>query len=190
MGSSSPSGGSVGRLVARDVAVAAQAADDDRGEPLTGGGASALAVEDPGDRAVVVVDGEPLSSSIVSSSVRIVGWWRGSGTASSVSAPPCQRIVTVAWSLIAVDVEDDFLDQTAQQLLAVAVGGGRRGPHAPEIGAEREQTLALGRGQRARPLLLAQRELGFGLGELSAARFSQSRSRPRATRRCSGSTWR
>ena len=65
-----------GRLVGGDVAVAAQAADDDCGESLAGGGAAALAVEDPGDRAVVVVDGEPLSSAIVSSSVRIVGWWR------------------------------------------------------------------------------------------------------------------
>ena len=58
------------------------------GEPLAGGGAAALAVEDPGDRGVVVVDGEPLSSAMVSSSVRIVGWWRSSGTASSVIAPP------------------------------------------------------------------------------------------------------
>ena len=39
--------------------VAAQAADDDLGgEALAGGGAAALAVEDAGDRGVVVVDGE------------------------------------------------------------------------------------------------------------------------------------
>ena len=73
--------------------------------------------------------------------------------------------------VIALDVEDDFLDQAAQQLLAVAVGGGRCGPHAAEVGAEREQPLALGRGQGAWSLLLAQRELGFGFGELCEGVF-------------------
>src|SRR6478672_2873746 len=48
-----------GRLVCRDSAVAAQSADDDGGEPFAGCGAAALAVEDPGDPAVVVVGGEP-----------------------------------------------------------------------------------------------------------------------------------
>ena len=48
--------------------------------------------------------------------------------------------------LFAVDVEDHFFDQAAQQLLAVAVGGGRRRPHSPEVGAECQQLLAfLGR---------------------------------------------
>ena len=81
-------------------------------------------------------------------------------------APPFQRIVTVAWSLFALDVEDDFVDQGAQQLFAVAVGGRGCGPHAAEIGAEREQLLALGVGQDPWALVLAQRELGLGLGEL------------------------
>jgi hypothetical protein len=47
-----------GRLVGGDAAVAAQSADDDRGEPLAGRGSASLAVEDPRDRGVVVVDGE------------------------------------------------------------------------------------------------------------------------------------
>src|SRR6202034_482937 len=64
------------------------------------------------------------------------------------------------------DVEDDFLDQAAQELFAVAVAGGRSGPHAPEVSAERKELLALGVGQGARPLLLAQRELGFGFREV------------------------
>ena len=54
----------------------------------------------------------------------------------------------------------------AQELFAVTVAGGRRGPHAAEVGAEREQPLALFVGQGARALLLAQRQLGFGLGQL------------------------
>ena len=143
-GSSSPSGGSVGWLVCGDLAVAAQAADDDRGEPLAGGGAAALAVEDPGDRAVVVVGGEP-SEQLDRVLVGADRWAGGVGsvTASSVIAPPFQRIVSGRAALLALDVEDDFLDQAAQQLFAVAVGGRRRGPHAAEVGAEREQPLAL-----------------------------------------------
>ena len=50
------------RFVCGDVAVAAQSADDDRGESLAAGGAAALAVEDPGDPAVVIVDSEPFGS--------------------------------------------------------------------------------------------------------------------------------
>jgi hypothetical protein len=49
-------------------------------------------------------------------------------------------------------------------LFAVAVGGGGCGPHAAEVCAEREQLLTLGVGQGAGSLLLAQRELGFGVG--------------------------
>ena len=47
------------RLVARDLPVVAEAGDDLSGEPFAGRGAAALAVEDPGDRGVVVVRGEP-----------------------------------------------------------------------------------------------------------------------------------
>ena len=94
-----------GGLVGGDVAVAAQAADDDRGEPLAAGGAAALAVEDPGDRAVVVVDGEPLDQLdrvLVGADARL---WLGERTASSVIAPPRQRIVTVARRSSRVDVD-------------------------------------------------------------------------------------
>ena len=135
-----------GRLVGGDAAVAAQAADDDRGEALAGGGAAALAVEDAGDRGVVVVGGEPFEQRdrVLVGADRWAGR-RGSGTASSVSAPPRQRIVTVARRCSRVDVEDHLLDQAAQQLLAVAVGGGRRGPDAAEVGAERRAAA------RARP---------------------------------------
>ena len=91
----------------------------------------------------------------------------GSATASSVIAPPFQRIVTVARRCSRTTSRIDFLDQAAQQLLAVAVGGRRRGPHAAEVGAERQQLLALCLGERPRALVLAQRELGLGVGELA-----------------------
>ena len=151
-----------GRLVGGDAAVAAQTADDDRGEPLAGRGAAALAVEDPGDRGVVVVDGEPLQQRdrvLVGADRRLVAGERD-GELGDRAAAPADRQRRAA--LLARDVEDHLLDQAAQQLLAVAVGGRRRGPHAAEVGAKPEQLLALGRGERARALVLAQGELGLG----------------------------
>ena len=155
------------RLVCGDVAVAAQAADDDRGEPFAGGGAAALAVEDPGDLAVVVVGGEPADQ--VDRCPRRCGrrlrLGQRDGELGDRAAFPADRERRAA--LLAVDVDDDFLDQAAEQLFAVAVGGRGRGPHATEVGAEREQPLALVPGQRPRALLLAQREFGLCLGELA-----------------------
>jgi hypothetical protein len=49
-------------------------------------------------------------------------------------------------ALFADDVDDDFVDPRAQQLLAVAVGGGGSRPHAAEVGAERQQVLRVRRG--------------------------------------------
>ena len=103
----------------------------------------------------------------MSSSVRIAGCGLGSVTASSVIAPPCQRIVSCARRSSSLDVDDHFLDQAADELLAIAVGGRWGRPHAAEVRAEREQPLALLLSERAWTLLLAQRELGFGLGELA-----------------------
>ena len=80
----------------------------------------------------------------MSSSVRIAGWWRGQrdGEFGDRAAAPAQRERRAA--LFAHDVDDHLLDQAAQQLFAVAVGGCGRGPHAAEVGAERQQLLALG----------------------------------------------
>src|SRR5918995_1148236 len=78
--------------------------------------------------------------------------------------PRRQRSVTVA-RRCSRDVEDDLLDQAAQQLLAVAVGGGGRRPDAPEVCAEPKQLLALDGGEGAGALALAQLELGLGGGQ-------------------------
>src|SRR5215217_5910278 len=151
------------RLVGGDASVAAQAADDDLGEPLAGGGAAALAVEDPGDRGVVVVRGEPgeQRDRVLVGADRGLRLGERNGELGDRAAPPADRDGRAA--LLALDVEDDFLDQAAQELLAVAVGCARRGPDAAEVGAERQQPLALLVGEGARPLLFAQRELGLGL---------------------------
>ena len=73
------------------------------GEPLAGGGAAALAVEDPGDRGVVVVGGEPFEQRdrVLVGADRWAGGL-GSVTASSVIAPPCQRIVSGRAALLAL----------------------------------------------------------------------------------------
>ena len=128
-----------GGLVGGDVAVAAQAADDDRGEPLAACGAATLAVEDPCDRRVVVVDREPLEQRdrvLVGANARLVTR-QGNDELGDRAATPADRDCRAA--LFADHVEDDFLDQRAQQLFAVAVGSRRRGPNTPEVGAEREQ---------------------------------------------------
>jgi hypothetical protein len=140
--------------VGGDVAVAAQAADDDRGEPLAARGAATLAVEDPGDRRVVVVDGEPLEQRdrvLVGADARLVTRQRNNELGDRAAAP-AQRDRRAA--LLADHVEDDFLDQCAQELFAVTVGGRGGGPHAPEVGAEREQSFALGRGEGAGALVI------------------------------------
>ena len=125
------------------LAVAAQAADDDRGEPLAGGGAAALAVEDPGDLAVVVVGGEPLEQRdrVLVGADRGLRLGERDGELGDRAAFPADRDRRAALSPVGIDRH--FLDQAAQQLLAVAVGGRRRGPDAAEVGAERQQPLAL-----------------------------------------------
>jgi len=124
-------------LVCGDVAVAAQTADDDLGEPLAGGGAAALAVEDLGDCGVVVVGSEPREQRdrVLVGADRWLVARQCDGELGDRAAFPADRDAGAV--LFAVDVEDDFLDQAAQQLLAVAVGGRGRGPHAAEVAAER-----------------------------------------------------
>src|SRR5215211_838927 len=160
-----------GRLVGGDLAIAAQAADDDHGEPLAGGAAAALAVEDAGDRGVVVVGGEALQQRdrVLVGADRGLRLGERDDQFGDRAAFPADRDRRAA--LFTHDVEDHFLDQAAQQLLAVAVGRGGRRPDAAEVGSQRQQLLALGRGERPRALVLAQREFGLGVSELCERLF-------------------
>src|SRR5215212_6880106 len=94
------------RLVGGDASVAAQAADDDLGEPLAGGGAAALAVEDPGDRGVVVVRGEPgeQRDRVLVGADRGLRLGERNGELGDRAAPPADRDGRAA--LLALDVED------------------------------------------------------------------------------------
>ena len=124
-----------------------------------------MSVEDPGDRRVVVVDSEAAHQCdrvVVGADRGLVAWQRD-GQFGDRAALPAERERRATF--FAYDVDGDVFDQAAQQLFAVTVGGRGCGPHAAEVGAERQQPLALGLGQRAWSLLLAKCELGLGLGE-------------------------
>ncbi len=105
---------------------------------------------------------------MVSSSVRSrLGGLRLIGTDSSVIAPPFQRSSSSAWAsvVVAVHADVDFVEQAAQQLFAVLVGGGRRRPHAGEVVAEGQDRRFLLWGQGFRAGGFAAGEFGLGVGE-------------------------
>ena len=136
------------------------------GEPLAGRGAAALAVEDPGDRGVVVVSGE--SPEQCRSCPRRCGSSAGgaaSATASSVIAPPCQRIVTVAWRCSrATSRMTSSIRQRSSCLRSrsVVVGAAHTRPRSAPSASSCSRSASV---SVLRALLLAQRELGLGLGK-------------------------
>jgi len=156
-----------GRLVPWNVAVTSQAADNDFGETLTCRRAPSLAVEDSSNPCIVIVTGEALDQRdrVVIGTDRGLGLRQRNGKFCQRAAKPAQ--CDSCTPLRPVDVKDHFFDETAQQLLAIAVCGGGRRPHPPEIRAQREQLLALFSSERARPLAFAQGKLGLGLGQLA-----------------------
>ena len=83
-------------------------------------------------------------------------------------APPFQRSSEVRAGLVvvAVHADADLVEQGAQQLFAVLVGGGGRRPHPGEVVAEGEDRLLLVRGQGFRARGLAASELVLGVGQL------------------------
>ena len=82
------------------------------------------------------------------------------------AAAPAQREVRVR--LLALDCHHDFLEQRAQQLLAIPVGGGGRGPDGVEVLSEREQRVALLARQHERLRVFTTRQ--FRLGGLELAK--------------------
>src|SRR6516162_8741740 len=82
---------------------------------------------------------------------------------------PAQRQMGAACG--AVHVDDDFFQQRTEQLLAIAIRGGRCRPDFPEISTKREEFLFLFRAQRARALLLSPVELRFGGGQIAQPSF-------------------
>ena len=83
-------------------------------------------------------------------------------------APPFHRSTRSARPsvVVAVHADVDLLEQGAQQLLAVLVGGGRRRPHPVEVVAEGEDGLLLLRREGFRARGLSAGEFGLGVGQL------------------------
>ena len=81
-------------------------------------------------------------------------------TGSSVRAPPCQINSTDRGIPGAVDVQDDVVEQRAQQFLAVTIGCALSVPHPAEFAGETTQRPPLWLSERSgtMPVKLGQRE--------------------------------
>ena len=146
----------------------AQRLDPTGGERQSAGGAAVLPVEDVRDHRVGVVDGEAADQvDGVLVGAQPVGWFafdrhRQFGDRAAL---PAQQQLGVCFGVVAVHVDVDFVEQAAQQVFAVLVGGGRRRPHGGEVVAEREDHRFLLRGQGFRSCGFAAGEFGLGVGE-------------------------
>ena len=115
---------------AGNVVAEPQCLDSSGGVGQSFGGAPVLPVEDAGDLGVGVVDGQPadqVDGVLVCADLGGLAPDRHGQLADRAAFPPQQQ-VRPALGVVAVDVDGDFLQQGAQQLLAVLVGGGRRCP--------------------------------------------------------------
>src|SRR5439155_891541 len=69
-----------------------------------------------------------------------------------------------AFGRVAVHGDGDFVDQGAQQLLAVLIGGGRRVPHLAQVLTKGKDRGPLRAGEGGGACLFAAGQLGFGVG--------------------------
>src|SRR5260370_1314516 len=78
------------------------------------------------------------------------------------------RSPSAGWrvGVVAAGGDVHVIEQGAQQLLGVLIGGGRGSPHLAEVVAESQDRCPPGRGEGLRPDGFAAGELGFGFGEL------------------------
>jgi hypothetical protein len=155
-------GGLSRRLEARDVPVRAQATDPIGRETEACGGPTALAIEDAGDHRVWIVHGQAahqIDGVLVGANRGRLHVPQGDiEFGEEATAPPEGEMRLV---LRLVDRDDDFLEECAQQFLAIAIGRGGCRPHALQIMTQRENRLTLVGLQHPRALLLATREFGF-----------------------------
>jgi hypothetical protein len=125
-----------------------------------------LPVEDAGDLGVGVVDGQPadqVDGVLVCADLGGLAPDRHGQLADRAAFPPQQQ-VRPALGVVAADVDGDFLQQSAQQLLAVLVGGGRCCPYLFQVVAQGQDGGAFGGGQGLGPGLLTAGKSGTGVG--------------------------
>lgn len=157
---------------ARDLPVRAQAADAIRGKRQTPGGGASLTIEDAGDDRIRIVCGQAAQ--------QLDGIFLGSDCCQArarqrhvelaqQTAAPAHREVRV--ELLSLDRHEDFLEQSAQRLFAVTVGGGGRGPDCVEILTECKHRGALLRRQHEWPRVFATYQFALCGLEFCARRF-------------------
>jgi hypothetical protein len=146
--------------------VVAQALHDRGAEPQAAGAAAALTVEDAGNGGVGVVGGQPadqLDGVFVGADRRWVGAGQLDDQLAGLAAAPAQQQLGAGG--VAVDDDDDLLQQGAQQLFAVPVGSGRCLPHQGDVAAQGSDGGPVGGGQGLGAAPLAAGQLGFGRGD-------------------------
>ena len=127
-----------------------------------------MPVEDPGDDRVGVVHGKPadqVDGVVVGADFRLRAAQRHGQLGDRAAFPP-QDQAGVRVGVVAAGGDVHLLQQGAQQLLAVLIGGGGRVLHLAQVVAQGQDRVPLGRGKGRRPGGLAAGELGFGVGEL------------------------
>jgi len=102
-----------------------------------------LPVEDPGDVGVGVVHGKPadqVNGVVVGADFRLRAAQRHGQLGDRAAFPP-QHQARVRLGVVAAQGDVHLVQQGAQQLLAVLVGGGRGVPDGAEVAAEGEDGL-------------------------------------------------
>src|ERR1700674_4582529 len=152
-----------GRLEARYFPVRTQTADAIGSERQPSRRRTALTVENAGDERIRVMRGQATQQfdGVLRGTDR--RWMRARQRHIDLAhqpAAPAQRQMCIG--LLALDTQDYFLEQRAQQLLAITVGRRCGGPDGIEILTEREDGASLLGRERARSRALALLKFCFG----------------------------
>src|SRR5271169_538240 len=126
-------------------------------------GGAPLAIEDAGDHGIGI---EGRQAAHERDRI-LIGAYRGRPRARQRQINLSERAALPAQGearrgLVALDLDNDFLEQRPQQLLSVALRRGCGMPNGGQVSSEREQTTVLILGERPWTRLFAARKLGLG----------------------------
>lgn len=163
----------VGGSVVGDSPVVAQALDSTGGVRQPPGGAASLAVEDAGDLGVGVVHGQAAEQGdgVLVGADRWRPALQGDGQVAGGAALPAQDQVSSPTGGVPGHRDAHLLEQAAEQLLALAVGGARRVEDGAEVVAQGEDGAALAAREGLWPGRLPAGELPFGSRPLPQGRL-------------------
>ena len=136
------------------------------------GGSASLTIEDSGDDFVGIKSRQAAQQG---DGIFVGAWshrletWDGNVQGGDYTAAPTQRQMRPAFG--ALEIEDHFFQQGAQQFLAITVGGGRGVPNLPKITGERREPLKLFGSKCTRPLLFAAAQFRFGSRQVTETVF-------------------